>query len=116
MIEYIEYRDGKMYELRCMRDACTNVLGRQKPDGKFVHWTNCRSVRLILKDGSFQDMFVCPECQSKVTPDNYDSFDKARRYGWTQELINRKGFTEKDAMAMVTSNCVNKDIVKRFGE
>lgn len=114
MVEYIEYRDGKMYELRCMR-GCGNVLGRRKESGdKFVHWTNYRTWPVKLEDGSYQNMLVCAECLPICSEADFANFEESKTWGWKQDLIQRNRMSAEHAEKVVDEFKQKKTIVGRW--
>lgn len=114
LVEYIEYRDGKMYELRCMR-GCGTVIGRRKEGSdKFVHWNNYRTWPVSLKDGSYQNILVCTECVSICSEADFETFDESRRWGWEQDMIQRNHMSAERAKSEVAKYSEIKAIVGRM--
>lgn len=113
MREYVEYKKGKLEKLYCMRGSCTNVLGyHEENSNTFKRLPNQEVWPVLLSDGSFQNMLVCSNCLTKCNDNDLDDFDKARKFGWEQELIHRKGLDQTKAQELVSEFSSLKEIVR----
>ena len=100
-IDYIDFDDLGIVELRCMQ--CNTTIAKRKekyvdhPNSseikvltyKLQKWTNYRQTRFDLNDGTYCEPLICEDCLNHGVFDEDMIIDKIKK-GWKKELIQNK--------------------------
>jgi hypothetical protein len=86
VINYLEFDEKGITVVRCMKCGAV-VATRQTVEGApmLVHMSHSKRHRVSLADGTVADIIVCADCVVLVTPDDYQDFEDAAKWGWKRE-------------------------------
>ena len=121
-VNYLTYDDRGLREVRCMK-GCGAILSQRVEtrehtiEGilireKTIQQAHTRQYKVLLQDGSYQNVLVCSDCYLKCSEADFKDFEETSAWGWKEEIKHTRKIDDKEAEAEVEKMCKRKKIVR----